>query len=177
VRTTADVAAKLGISDADAARELRAAQRDGLYGYFRGGGYAPDAAGLAALGSFLFPTLGRFLLPFIALVLLLVTGEINGSILLVGGISLAVTAAAGIAGYYFLREERSARRLGAKLQRPLSWILVKSKRDPIEDGAGRARNSVPTRSPCCARGGRWGRSGRSRSLPGSRRTGRRDRRR
>jgi putative heme transporter len=108
------------------------------YGYFRGGGYAPDAAGLAALGSFLFPTLGRFLLPFIALVLLLITGEVNGSILLVGGMSLAVTAGAGIAGYYFLREERSARRLGAKLQRPLSWILVKFKRDPIEDGAGRA---------------------------------------
>jgi uncharacterized membrane protein YbhN (UPF0104 family) len=105
------------------------------YGYFRGGGYAPDAAGLAALGSFLFPTLGRFLLPFIALVLVLVTGEINDSILLAGGISLAVTAGAGIAGYYFLREERSARWLGAKAQRPLTWVLVKLKRDPIENGA------------------------------------------
>jgi uncharacterized membrane protein YbhN (UPF0104 family) len=108
------------------------------YGYFRGGGYAPDAAGLAALGSFVFPTLGRFLLPFIALVLVLVTGEIHGSILLAGGISLALTAIAGIAGYYFLREERSARWLGAKAQRPLSWTLVKLKRDPLEDGAGRA---------------------------------------
>jgi putative heme transporter len=108
------------------------------YGYFRGGGYAPDAAGLAALGSFVFPTIGRFLLPFIALVLVLVTGEIHGSILLAGGISLALTAIAGIAGYYFLREERSARWLGAKAQRPLSWILVKLKRDPLEDGAGRA---------------------------------------
>ena len=108
------------------------------YGYFRGGGYASDAAGLAALGSFLFPTIGRFLLPVVALVLLLITGEVNGSILLAGGISLAVTAVAGIAGYCFLRGERSARWLGAKLQRPLSWILVKFKRDPIEDGAGRA---------------------------------------
>jgi uncharacterized membrane protein YbhN (UPF0104 family) len=108
------------------------------YGYFRGGGYAPDAAGLAALGSFVFPTIGRFLLPVVAIVLLLITGEVNGSILLAGGISLVVTAGAGIAGYCFLREERSARRLGAKLQRPLSWILVKFKRDPIEDGAGRA---------------------------------------
>jgi uncharacterized membrane protein YbhN (UPF0104 family) len=108
------------------------------YGYFRGGGYAPDAAGLAALGSFIFPTIGRFLLPSIALLLVLVTGEIHGSILLAGGISLALTAIAGIAGYYFLREERSARWLGAKAQRPLSWILVKLKRDPLEDGAGRA---------------------------------------
>jgi hypothetical protein len=52
--------------------------------------------------------------------LLLITGDVNGSILLAGGISLVVTAVAGIAGYYFLRGERSARGLGAKLQRPLS---------------------------------------------------------
>ena len=108
------------------------------YAYFRGGGYEPDAAGLAALGSFLFPTVGRLLLPVVALVLLLITGEVNGTILLAGGISLAVTIVAGIAGYFFLRGERSARWLGAKLERPLSWILVKFKRDPIDDGAGRA---------------------------------------
>jgi uncharacterized membrane protein len=64
------------------------------YGYFRGGG---------ALGSFVFPTIGRFLLPVVAIVLLLITGEVNGSILLAGGISLVVTAGAGIAGYCFLR--------------------------------------------------------------------------
>jgi uncharacterized membrane protein YbhN (UPF0104 family) len=108
------------------------------YGYFRGGGYLPDAAGLAALGSFIFPTIGRFLLPLVALVLLLVTGEVSGTILLAGALSLAISVIAGIAGYCFLRDERSARWLGAKLQRPLSWILVKLKRDRIEDGAGKA---------------------------------------
>jgi uncharacterized membrane protein YbhN (UPF0104 family) len=100
------------------------------YGYFRGGGYASDAAGLAALGSFIFPTIGRFLLPLVALVLLLVTGELNGSIVLAGAFSLVITAVAGIAGYLFLRSENSARRLGAKAQRPISWILLKLKRDP-----------------------------------------------
>lgn len=108
------------------------------YGYFRGGGYASDVAGLAALGSFLFPTIGRFLLPLVALVWLLVTGEVTGSILLAGALSLAITAVAGIAAYLFLRSERSASRLGAKAERPLSWILVKLKRDPIEDGGTRA---------------------------------------
>ena len=108
------------------------------YGYFRGGGYGPDAAGLAALGSFLFPTIGRLLLPLVALVVLLATGEVNDSLLLAGEISLVVTVAAGVAGYQFLRGERSARWLGAKLQRPLSWILIRLKRDPIEDAAGRA---------------------------------------
>ena len=108
------------------------------YGYFRSGGYAPDAAGLAAFGSFLFPTIGRFLLPLVALVLLLLTGEVNGSVVLAGAIALVVTAVVGIAGYFFLRGEGSARWMGAKVQRPLSWILVKVKRDPIDDGAGKA---------------------------------------
>ena len=108
------------------------------YGYFRGGGYAPDAAGLAALGSFVFPTIGRFLLPLVALVVLLVTDEVNGSVALAGALSLVVTAIAGIACYVFLRGESSARWLGGKAQRPLSWILVKSGREPIDDGAGKA---------------------------------------
>jgi uncharacterized membrane protein YbhN (UPF0104 family) len=108
------------------------------YGYFRGGGYAPDAAGLAALGSFLFPTIGRFLLPLVALVLLLVAGDVSGTVWLAGGLSLALSALACIAGYVLLRGERSARWLGAKLQRPLSWTLVKLKRDPIADSAGKA---------------------------------------
>ena len=108
------------------------------YGYFRGGGYTADAAGLAALGSFIFPTIGRFLLPLVALVLLLLTGELNDTVALAGALSLAISAIAGIAGFMFLRHDRSARWLGAKAQRPLSWILIRLKRDRIEDGAGKA---------------------------------------
>jgi uncharacterized membrane protein YbhN (UPF0104 family) len=108
------------------------------YGYFRGGGYAPDQAGLAALGSFLFPTIGRFLLPAVALVVLLVTGEVSGSVALAGALSLAVTAAAVVGGYVFLRGERSARRLGAKAERPVSWMLVKLKREALDDAPGKA---------------------------------------
>ena len=108
------------------------------YGYFLGGGYAPDAARLAALGSFVFPTVGRFLLPLVALAVLLVTDEVDDSVALAGALSLVTTAIAGIAGYVFLRGEGSARWLGAKAQRPLSWILVKSRREPIEDGAAAA---------------------------------------
>ena len=62
------------------------------YGYFRGGGYPADAAGLAALGSFLFPTLGRLLLPLAALLVLLVVGEFDGLILVVSALSLLVLA-------------------------------------------------------------------------------------
>ena len=95
------------------------------YGYFRGASYGPNAAGLAAFGSFVFPTIGRFLLPLVALALLLVTGEVNDTVAFAGVLSLVISAVAGIAAYLFLRRERSARWVGAKAQRPLSWILVK----------------------------------------------------
>ena len=108
------------------------------FGYFRSAGYEPDAAGLAALGSFLFPTIGRFLLPLVALVLLVVTSEVDGSMVVLAGISLAITVVLGTAGYVFLRTERSARWLGRRTERPLSWILVRLKRDPIDEGAERA---------------------------------------
>jgi uncharacterized membrane protein YbhN (UPF0104 family) len=108
------------------------------YGYFRGGGYPPDAAGLAAAGSFLFPTVARLLLPLVAFVLLFLTGEIDGSIKVAAGLSLVVTAVVALAGFFFLREEHSARWLGARAARPLAWILVKFKRQPIDDTAGQA---------------------------------------
>jgi uncharacterized membrane protein YbhN (UPF0104 family) len=108
------------------------------YGYFRGGGYSSDDAGLAAVGSFVFPTMGRLLLPPVALALLLFTGEINGTLLLIGALSLLVTGAVVTTAYVFMRRERTARRLGSQLQRPASWVLVKLKRDPIHDAGARA---------------------------------------
>ena len=107
------------------------------YGYFRDG-YSPDASGVAAFGSFLFPTLGRFLLPLVALLVLVVTGDADGSILVAAVLSLTITTAACVVGWFFLRRESAARWLGAKAQRPLSWILVKRKRQPIDDGPQRA---------------------------------------
>ena len=105
------------------------------YGYFRLG-YSSDTARVAAFGSFLFPTLGRFVLPLFALLVLLVTGDADGTILLAAALSIAVTGAACVAGWFFLRRESAARWLGAKAQRPLSWILVKRKRAPVDNGAG-----------------------------------------
>ena len=93
---------------------------------------------MAAFGSFLFPTLGRFLLPLVALLVLLVTGDADGTILVAAVLSLAITTAACVAGWFFLRRESAARWLGAKAQRPLSWIRVKRKRNPIDDWPERA---------------------------------------
>jgi uncharacterized membrane protein YbhN (UPF0104 family) len=108
------------------------------YGYFRRAGHPAETAQIAAAGSFVFPTIGRFVLPLVALVLLLLTGEVTGAIALAAALSVAITATAAVVGYYFLRGERSARWLGAKTERPLSWLLIKLKRDPIRDGANKA---------------------------------------
>ena len=108
------------------------------YGYFRGGGFPADAAGLAALGSFLFPTLGRLFLPLVALLALLVVGEFDGLLLVVSALSLLVLAVVGAGAYCLLRTARSARWLGAKLQRPLAWVMRRLKRRPIDDAPAKA---------------------------------------
>ena len=61
--------------------------------------YPADTAGLAAAGTFVFPTLGRFLLPVVAVLVLLVTGEVDGTVAIAGGVALLITAAAAFAGY------------------------------------------------------------------------------
>ncbi|MDZ5620112.1 lysylphosphatidylglycerol synthase domain-containing protein [Nocardioides sp. HM23] len=108
------------------------------YGYFRGGGFDADAAGLAAFGTFLFPTVGRFLLPVVAVFVVLIAGELTGTVVLAGALSLVITTVMGTVAYVILRTESSARWLGAKGQRPLSKILVRFKRRPITDGPNRA---------------------------------------
>jgi hypothetical protein len=108
------------------------------FGYFRGAGYEADASGLAAVGSFVFPAIGRFVLPIVALVLLIATGEVTGTVWLAGGLAIAISCIAGVACYLLLRGEHSARWLGAKLQRPLSRILVRLEREPVDDAAGKA---------------------------------------
>ena len=117
-----------------------------------------DAAGLAALGSFLFPTLGRLLLPLAALLALLVVGEFDLLMLVVGSpLASSSSLVLGAGAYCLLRTERSARWLGAKLQRPLSWIMRMLKGNPIKDLPQPRRSSCDGRpSRSSARGGRLG---------------------
>lgn len=122
------------------------------YGYFRGGGHPSEAAGLAAVGSFVFPTIGRLLVAPVALALLVFTGETNAALLLIGAVSLLVSVAVGLAGFWFLRREETARHLGAKLQRPLSSILVRLRREPVQDAEQRAV-AIRERTLAVLRGG------------------------
>ena len=129
------------------------------YGYFRGGGYAPDAAGLAALGSFLFPTIGRLLLPVVALVLLLITGEVNGTILLAGrsrSRSRSPRASPPITSFVE-NTPRAGSGRSCSDRSPGSWSrssAIRSRTAP-----DKRRDCEPTLSRSCARAGPWGRSG------------------
>ena len=108
------------------------------YAYFRRDGYPADTAGLAAAGTFLFPTLGRFLLPVVAVLVLLLTGEVDGTVAVAGGIALLLTAMAALASYLLLRSESSAHWVGARIQRPLNRIRTRFKREPIIELAAKA---------------------------------------
>ena len=66
------------------------------YGYFRGGGYEGSRRD-RSVRILRLPDLGRFLLPLIALlVLLLLTGDADRTILLAGVLSLAITTGCGV---------------------------------------------------------------------------------
>ena len=127
------------------------------YGYFRGGGYASDAAGLAALGSFLFPMIGRLLLPLVALAVLL-TGEVNGSIVLAGGLSLVIrpSRASPATSSCVTSARRAGSEPSCSVHSRGSWSRASAIRSTMPPG--RPRSCGPTRSPSCARAGRWGRS-------------------
>ncbi len=108
------------------------------YRYFRAEGYGSDRSRLAAAGSFLFPMVGRFLLPPAALVVLLVSGDVHGTILIAAAFALMITLALAFVTWLFLRTERSAHRVGTRVERPLARVLRVVKRDPVEDTAQRA---------------------------------------
>ena len=105
-------------------------------------------ATLALVFGWLLP---QFKLPVVAIAVLLITGEVNGTILLAGGISLIVTIVAGIAGYFFLRGERSARRLGGSSSAgsrgfSSSSSATRSKPVPIKSAAATSASSERSES-------------------------------
>jgi uncharacterized protein (TIRG00374 family) len=86
-----------------------------------------------AVGSFVFPQAGRIVLPLVAFAALLVTGQADGAALVITLLALAITIVLAVVIRMIGRSETSARWVGKQLARLVSWVLVKFKRDPIDD--------------------------------------------
>ena len=103
------------------------------FAYFRSENFDARRSMTGAVGSFVFPQGGRIVLPLVAFVALLVTGQADGVALVVTLVALAITIVLAIVIRMIGRSESSAQWVGKQLARMISWVLVKFKRDPIED--------------------------------------------
>ncbi len=103
------------------------------YAYFRSEGFDGKASSTGAVGSFVFPQGARIVLPIVAFVVLLITGNADDEALIITAISVAVSAAVCVLLWIVGRSEASARWLGAKLGRFVSWVMTKLHKDPVGD--------------------------------------------
>ncbi len=101
------------------------------YGYFRSDGFDQRKSLTAAIGTFIFPTVGRMAIPLAAFLLLLIAGEATTEALIIALASLAVLAVASLIVWLVGRSEGSARWLGDLAGRGISWGLAKFNRDPV----------------------------------------------
>ena len=69
----------------------------------------------SAVGSFVFPQAGRIVLPLVAFLVLLITGDVDTEALLITGLSLVVAVAVGVVVWLIGRSEASARWVGRQL--------------------------------------------------------------
>ncbi len=103
------------------------------YAYFRAEGFDQQASMTGAVGTFVFPQAARIVLPVVAFVVLLAAGQVDDEVLIITAISLGLVVVIGILLWLIGRSETSARWLGAKLGRFVSWIMVKFHKEPVGD--------------------------------------------
>ena len=103
------------------------------YAYFRSDEFDSDRSMTAAVGSFVFPQGGRIVLPLVAFVVLLATGDVDSEVMIISGIALAIADAVGVVIRLVGRSETSARWVGRQLGRSVSWVMVKFHKEPVGD--------------------------------------------
>jgi uncharacterized membrane protein YbhN (UPF0104 family) len=103
------------------------------YAYFRADGFDTQASTTGAVGTFVFPQAARIVLPVVAFIVLLAAGQADSEALIITLISLVLVAVIAALLWMIGRSETSARWLGAKLGRLVSWIMVKLHKEPVGD--------------------------------------------
>jgi len=101
------------------------------YAYFRSDDFDQRTSLTGAIGTFIFPTGGRLVLPLAAVLLVVIAGQATSAALIMGLISVAVLALVSVVIWLIGRSDKSARQLGDFTGRLISWGLKKFKRDPV----------------------------------------------
>lgn len=101
------------------------------YAYFRSQGFAQQIALTGAIGTFIFPTAGRMVLPITGFILLVASGEASVEALIFAGIALILLALVCVCVWYIGRSDSSARWAGERAEAGISWVLRKLGKDPV----------------------------------------------
>jgi uncharacterized protein (TIRG00374 family) len=103
------------------------------YAYFRAEGFNSQESMTGAVGTFVFPQGARIALPIVAFVVLLAAGQADGEALIIAMISVVLVGVICTLLWLVGRSEKSARWVGAKLGRLVSWVMTKLHKDPVGD--------------------------------------------
>jgi uncharacterized membrane protein YbhN (UPF0104 family) len=101
------------------------------YAYFRSDGFERRSSLIGAIGSFIFPTAGRLVMPVVAFALLVITGNFKPEAIWLVVISLTTLLIAGFLVWLIGRSDRSALWVGSQSGRAVSWVLAKFRKEPV----------------------------------------------
>jgi uncharacterized protein (TIRG00374 family) len=102
-----------------------------FYALTRSYGIARAPAATASFLTFLYPTVGRLVLPVLVVVPFVVFAVADDETLPVFLITLTVAVALGTLGWIAIRSEHGARRLGDMSARLVNWGLARLRRRPV----------------------------------------------
>ena len=101
------------------------------YAYFRSDGFERRSALIGAVGSFIFPTAGRIVMPVVAFVFLVITGNFKPEAIWLLVISLVTLLVAGGLVWLIGRSDQSALWVGSQSGRAVSWVLARFRKEPV----------------------------------------------
>lgn len=94
-------------------------------------GVEPRRAVTSSLLVFLYPTIGRLILPLVVIVPILIVAAVDDETVTWFLIALAVASVITTAAYFVLRSEATARQLGDFVSSLVNWGLRRFKREPV----------------------------------------------
>ena len=101
------------------------------YAYFRSDGFERRTALIGAVGSFIFPSAGRMVMPLVAFAFLVLTGNFNPTAIWLAVSSVVILLIAAAAIWLIGRSDGSALWVGNQSGRAISWVLARFRRQPV----------------------------------------------